>query len=225
MATAIYAPPRFETAADMIEQLGDIPPGRIRMWPPPGEATEADVIYLHDRCNRLYELVDGVLVEKPMGYRESAIASVIGEILGSHVRSRRLGVVAGADGMMRLTTGLVRMPDVSYSSWSRFPERRLPDAPIPDLAPDLAVEVLSRSNTSAEMARKIGEYFASGTQLVWLVDPDSRSATAFTGPEHAVEVPPDGELDGGRVLPGFRLRLRDVFALIEEPAEGNGDAA
>jgi Uma2 family endonuclease len=94
----------------------------IRLSPRPGYATENDVIALHDRENRLFELVDGVLVEKAMGFYEARLAAFLIEILGSFARRRDLGVVVGPDGMMRLAPGLVRMPDVSFISWPRLPE-------------------------------------------------------------------------------------------------------
>jgi Uma2 family endonuclease len=83
--------------------------------------------------------------------------------------------------------------------------------PLPLLAPDLAVEILSASNTEAEMRRKVREYFEAGSRLVWLVDPESRTARVFTGPELFSIVAEGGELDGGPVLPGFRVSLRQWF--------------
>ena len=77
------------------------------------------------------------------------------------VEPRNLGLVSGADGSVRLFPGLVRMPDVAFASWDRFPDRKIPKEPIPSLAPDLVIEVLSESNTKAEMERKRGEYFSS----------------------------------------------------------------
>jgi Uma2 family endonuclease len=140
--------------ADLLAQLGDIPPSRILMRPAPGTATEQDVIALlnrHDRHNRLCELVDGVLVEKTMGYEESALAALLVIYLGNLLQQHDLGIVAGADGPLRLLPGLVRLPDVSFVSWNHLPSRHYPKAPIPDLVPDLAVEVLSEGNTSKEM--------------------------------------------------------------------------
>ena len=87
-----------------------------------------------------------------------------------------LGVCVGADGMMRIAPGLVRIPDVSFIAWDKLPGRESPKEPIPDLAPDLAVEVLSEGNTKAEMARKVREYFEAGVILVWLIDPKKRTA-------------------------------------------------
>jgi Uma2 family endonuclease len=92
-----------------------------------------------------------------------------------------------------------------------LPGRILPEEPIPDLAPDLAVEILSRSNTTAEMPRKLAEYFAAGVRLVWYLDPVARNARVFTAPDASQLVTEDQILDGGLVLPGFTLLLREWF--------------
>ena len=142
----------IETLADLMERLGGVPPHRIRFRPSPGTAVEQDVL---DAGNKglMCELVDGVLVEKAMGYSESTLAVFLIEMLNAFVRTRNLGLVSGPDGTIRLFPGLVRIPDVAFASWDRLPGGRRPDAPIPDVSPDLAVEVLSRSNTDAEMAQ------------------------------------------------------------------------
>src|SRR5579863_9463363 len=93
------------TLADLHEYFGPLPAGRIRTLPAPGTATEADVIYLAEHEDRLCELVDGVLVEKSMGYRESYLASEMVRLLGNFVQPRKLGIVTGSDGMMRLFPG------------------------------------------------------------------------------------------------------------------------
>lgn len=110
-----------ETVADLIDRLGGISPARIRLWPPPGTATESDLIELGGRDDRLFELVDGTLVEKGMGYRESLLALVIASFLRNFVVPRNLGLASGADGMLRLFPGLVRGPDVAFVSWDRTP--------------------------------------------------------------------------------------------------------
>jgi Uma2 family endonuclease len=208
MSLATLAPPPFVTMADLLESLGNIPPERIRMQPPPGTATEDDVIAIHAREKRLCELVDGVLVEKPMGYEESRLGSELIFTLIGFLRGHDLGTVAGADGMMRLLTGLVRIPDVSFVLWEHLPERY---GPIPPMAPDLAIEVLSESNTPAEMERKLNEYFAAGTQLVWYFDLRTRTVTVYTAPDQATVLDESETLDGGKVLPGLVIPLRELF--------------
>ena len=177
-------------------------------------ATEEDVLEIHARTGRLCELVDGVLVEKPMGYRESQLAAALIVALGEYLRSHKIGTVAGEAGMLKVSPSQVRIPDVSFIRWERLP---VESGPIPAVAPDLAVEVLSESNTEQEMARKLKDYFAAGTRLVWYIDPKSRSARTYTSPEQCVIVEQSGSLLGGDVLPGFQLRLADLFAEIDRP--------
>jgi Uma2 family endonuclease len=156
--------PSIRTLADLLQRLGHIPLERIRFRPPLGTATERDVLEIAAREHRLCELVDGVLVEKPVGYGESILATFIARMLGNFVAPRNLGHVTGEQGMVRLFPGLIRIPDVAFASWNRFPQRRWTREPIPDLVPDLAVEVLSDSNTPAEMSVKVSEYLSAGVR-------------------------------------------------------------
>jgi Uma2 family endonuclease len=203
------------TVSDLLYQLGDIPASRVRLQPVPGTATEADVIAVHDQEARLCELLDGVLVEKAMGYYESYVAATLIRLLGNFVVEHDLGIVAGADGMLRLAPGLVRIPDVSFVAWAQLPGRRLPRQPVPDLVPDLVVEVLSEGNTPREMDRKLDEYFACGLRLVWLVNPEMETVVVYTSRHLSRVLDKSATLDGGEVLPGFTLPLR---ALFTEPA-------
>ncbi len=200
-----------ETVEDLLLRLEGIPANRIRLQPRPGTAQERDVIDVHDREGRLCELIDGVLVEKAMGFYESRIAAVLIQILGAFVDQHRLGIVIGADGMMRLAPGMVRIPDVSFVSWTRMPGRQVPRDPIPDLAPDLAIEVLSAGNSSAEMDRKVAEYFSAGVRLVWLVHPAERSLDHYTSAAGVLRVGESGTVGGEDVLPGFSFLLGDLL--------------
>jgi Uma2 family endonuclease len=209
----------IETLADLLEQLGGIAPNRVRVRPALGTATEEDVLAIHDREGRLYELLDGVLVEKAMGLRESYLASILITILWAFVGPRNLGIVTGEAGMMRLMAGLVRIPDVAFLTWHRLPNRRVPTEPLPDVAPDLAVEVLSAGNTPGEMARKRQEYFAAGVQVVWIVDPSTRIVEVFTAPDQSTVFHEAQTLEGGTVLPGFTLPLQECFGALDRRGE------
>jgi len=209
----------IETLADLLKQLGGIAPERVRFRPAPGTATEKDMLAVEAQEDRLCELVDGVLVEKAMGWRESLLASVLITILSNFVRPRNLGLVTGEAGMVRLASGLVRIPDVAFVSWDRLPNRRVPSDPIPALAPDLAVEVLSAGNTPGEMARKRQEYFAAGVRLVWLVDPEARTVEVYTDRDQSTVRHEVDTLEGGAVLPGFALPLCELFAELDR--QGN----
>src|SRR5579871_6120328 len=98
--TASLAPPApIETVADLLQRLGDIGPDRICMQPPPGTATEKDVLAaLEAPRKRICELIDGVLVEKAMGYSESFLATYLIVLLDGFVRPRNLGLVTAPDG-------------------------------------------------------------------------------------------------------------------------------
>jgi Uma2 family endonuclease len=219
MTTLLAPPTPPRTFGDLLERLGDISPARVLLHPPPGRATVQDVVQVRDRDRRLCELVEGTLVEKAVGYTESALAGAIITYLRLFVVPRNLGLVTGESGMMELFAGLVRIPDVAYASWARIPGGRVPAEPVPHLAPDLAVEVLSESNTPREMARKRREYFQATVRLVWEVDPRTRTVAVYVhdGPPVLI-LGEDHTLDGGDVLPGFTLPLRDLFAELDRQA-------
>lgn len=210
------SPTRLETVADLINHLGGVSPRRIRMRPPPGTATEQDLLDRDAAADRLLELVDGTLVEKAVGSRESLLAVAIASALRAFVRPQRLGVVLGADGMLRLFRGLVRLPDVCFISWARMPGGRVPEQAVWDVFPDLAVEVLSEGNTPGEMARKRREYFDAGCRWVWMVDPNARTVAVYRDADRFVVLNESESLDGGEVLPGFLLGLRELFAELDE---------
>jgi Uma2 family endonuclease len=136
------------------------------------------------------------------------------------VRPRNLGLVTAPDGTMRLAPGLVRIPDVAFISWDRLPDRRVPTEPIPALAPDLAVEILSAGNTAREMARKRQDYFAAGVQVVWEVNPNTRTVEVFTAPDQSTVLHEAQRLEGGIVLPGFSLPLQELFSALDLHGEG-----
>jgi Uma2 family endonuclease len=201
----------FLTVADSQERLGGIPPERICLHPSPGTATEEDFYAAMDRRDGIYELVDGVLVRKPVGLYESVVALELAFYLQAFVHQHKLGLVAGADGMMKIVPGQIRYPDVSFISWGRLRGHDLRKEKVPRLAPDLAVEVLSESNTKAEMDAKVREYFAGGVSLVWIIDPESESAEVYTAVHQVERIGADGSLSGEQVLPGFEVGLRDLF--------------
>jgi Uma2 family endonuclease len=217
---SIAEPPTPATAtrtlADLVADLGHVPLNRILQFPSPGTATEADVLRVAAQAGkRVCELVDGTLVEKGMGYRESLLAVYLLSLLHAHCRRNNLGLVSGEQGTLRLWEGLVRIPDVAFVSWDHVPGRRVPDEPIPDLTPDLVVEVLSESNTRQEMDRKRGEYFRAGARLLWEVDPRVRTVAVYTSPDNPTVLRGDDVVNGGAVLPGFALPLPDLFGELD----------
>jgi Uma2 family endonuclease len=199
------------TMQELLDELGNVPPSRVWLTPSPGTATEQDLLELTEKENRLFELVDGTLVEKAVGFEESRVAGWLVTLINLFLDAHGLGICVGEGGMMRIAPGLVRIPDVSFISWERLPGGESPKEPVPDLAPDLAVEVLGEGNTQAEMRRKLGEYFDAGVRMVWLIDPRKRTAHVYTSPTDSVEVRADQSLDSGQILSGFSVGLGDLL--------------
>ena len=189
-----------------------IPAERILLDPPPGTATEKDLERVNGRKEHLCELVDGVLVEKAMGTKEGLLGGWLLHMLWDHLEGRDLGIALGGDAMLKLLPGLVRAPDVSFISAERLPGGELPDEAIASISPDLAVEVISKGNAKKEIERKLREYFASGTRLAWVVRPKTRTVEVYTSATDKKVLRVRQSLDGGDVLPGFRLSLARLFA-------------
>jgi Uma2 family endonuclease len=209
-------PTKFDNAAEWLHALGDVPLERIVMDPWPGTATEQDLLTFVERDKRLVELIDGTLVEKPGGWFESLIAARLLIAIGNFVYAQRLGVVAGADGMLKMRIGRVRLPDVTFVSKDDLPGGNVPPERIPMLPPTLAVEVISESNTDAEMRQKMKEYFESGTRLVWLIYPQTRTVQVYRelSDEPAAVLTEKDALDGEAVLPGFTLSVAELFSQL-----------
>ncbi len=230
MATVATAPETAcpdLTAADVAERFGPIPLRRIVGGSPRQEATEDDLLEHLRRTGRGCELIDGILVEKDMSWDASAIAAEIIFLIKRFLRERRLcGKVAGEHGNVWLPVGRIRMPDVAYVSAARLRAAGTPRPPVPRLVPELAIEVLSPGNTRREMETKLDDYFASGVELVWYVDPPSRTVRVFTARDAVTTLGADdtlgadGTLGGGSVLPGFAVAVADLFDEPEaDPAE------
>ena len=192
-------------------RLSCIPAHRIVLEPAPGTATEEDVIHLLHHHKRICELIDGTLVEKTMGSRESFLAMTIGRMLGNYVAEHDLGLVAGADGPYRMPQGNTRFPDVSFMPWESLPDGELPDEAIWSVVPTLAVEVLSEPNTHEEMVQKWAELSELGTQVMWLIDPATSTAEIWRPGDEPVLIGLADKLDAAPALPGFLLPLAVVF--------------
>jgi Uma2 family endonuclease len=205
-----------QTIANLLRDLGDVPPQRVRLQPFSGTATENDVLHSLDHEDRVYELIDKTLVEKSGGILQSFFISALIQHIGHFISSRKLGVLSNGQGPFRMNNGNVRFPDVAYVEWNRIPCAIKDLPPIAPFIPNLAIEVLSESNTQAEIQRKLNEYFSSGVELVWIFDLGTKTvAVQFSaGPPSHILTHVD-TLDGGTVLRGFELKLADLFAELE----------
>ena len=203
------------TLADVQQHVGGVALERIRLYPPPGMATVEDALRIHDREDRLYELVDGVLVEKIMATYESLLASFLIHLIHQFLDENPLGILLAPDGALRILPEKMRIPDVSFISWDKFPNRKLPRDRVFAVAPDLAVEILSEGNTPQEMELKRDEYFRAGVRLVWFIDPENRSAQVYTSRDACEPLDENGALSGREVLPGFELPLKALLDKVE----------
>lgn len=159
------------------------------------------------------ELVRGRLVREPRpGGRHGWLVSELAFRLESYARKRGLGRAVVESGfVLAEDPPTVRGPDLAFLAADGLP----PDGPPTGFwrrAPDLAVEVVSPSNTAAEIQRKVLEYLAAGTRLVWVVDPQTRSVTTYRSRKDARVLTEGDPLDGGAVVPGFRIDLAELFA-------------
>lgn len=196
----------IDNIEELIDYLG-VPARRIRLHPPPGTATEEDVLRVQPWC----ELIDGVLVERAMGWYESRLAAVLIHFLEDFLELHDLGIVLGADGLMRLEIGQIRIPDVAFYAWSQFPDRLLPLEKILSATPDFSAEILSEGNTNKEMDRKRREFFGGGAKLMWFVDPEKRSVDVYTSVDQFTTLTENDTLAGGPVLPDFALSIKAWF--------------
>ena len=160
-----------------------------------------------------YELSKGELLPMtPIGLRHGQIAVKIARKLSEFVDAGGLGIVGVEIGFkLAFAPDTVRAPDVAFVSRKRFPEGKIQET-FADFPPDLAVEVLSPSDTTSAMLRKVAEYFAGHVPLVWVVNPATETVAVYLSTQEVKIVSAGEDLDGGAVLPGFRMQVAEVFA-------------
>jgi Uma2 family endonuclease len=163
----------------------------------------------------LYEVVNGRNVESPpMGSYESELAFFLAVTLDRFVKEKRLGkVVVALLFLIDVDQNLKRRPDLAFVSAARWPFGQwVPHGEEAwEMVPDLAVEVVSKSNGAEEIVEKVGEYFRAGTRLVWVVYPRARQVYVYTSPIEVRILPESADIDGGQVVPGFRLSMKRLF--------------
>jgi Uma2 family endonuclease len=177
----------------------------------PPAAVESSPLVVPD--DGLFELVDGKLVEKNVGSQQIEIAFDLAHAIASSAKPRRLGR-ALTELVLRIdpARNLHRRPDAAFISDARWASRRrVPDVPVWDMVPDLAIEVVSPNTTADEVQDKRLEYFAAGVRTVWVIYPRQREAHVYTSPTTVTILTAAQELDGGALLPGFRLPLASLF--------------
>ncbi|MBC8100441.1 MAG: Uma2 family endonuclease [Armatimonadetes bacterium] len=173
-----------------------------------------DIIQTPEYADKNVELIEGVIVEmSPTSWKHGNIALFIATPLQLFVVARKLGYVSVEAGYLLFKNpdgkDTIRAPDVSFAKQERAPQG-IPDEGYVPYPPDLAVEVVSPNDKMREISTKVGEYLRAGTPLVWIVDPYTQTVIVHRlGSIAAYDV--NGILDGGDVLPGFTLPVRDIF--------------
>jgi Uma2 family endonuclease len=170
--------------------------------------------------NQRYELDEGELIEmSPTGDTHGPTVNWIAFLITGHVVAHDLGEVTAAETGFVLHTDLttgrdtVRAPDVGFIVKAKLTPTT---GKFYRFAPDLAVEVVSPTDSAAGIRRKVGQYLRAGTRLIWVVYPDDRLVDVYR-PGQPVETLEDGAvLDGGDILPGFKATINDVFARLRD---------
>ncbi len=182
------------------------------------QAASLEPIAAPDRAadsEALYEVVKGRRVElPPMGAYPTRIASILQTILANFAEPNRLGLVV-TEMLFLLSDGdeeRKRRPDVAFVAFGRWPaDREVPDTEAWEVVPNLVVEVISRTDRHVEVLAKIREYFESGVEAAWCVVPTEHLVYTYESPTAVTILDRGAELDGGAVLPGFRLPVARLF--------------
>ena len=173
--------------------------------------TAAELLAMPRNDGKKYELIRGELIEKmPTGDPHSIVVAVITTVLSMFVGPRNYGGVrAGEPGyLLEIGPDTVRAPDVAWIA----PGRILPGGSgYPYLAPDLAVEVKSPSNSNPEMRRKAAMWLSFGSRQVWVADPEHTTLTRYAPGVAPVVLREDDTIDGGDLLPGFTAPVWSLF--------------
>lgn len=162
----------------------------------------------------LYEVIDGHIVElPPMGTRQEVFAEDLQVHLGSFTLTHRMGRWV-SETLFDFTEqlGRKRRPDLAFVSAQTWAlDQELPDRDGWPVVPDIAVEVISRSNAWEDTYEKIEEYFAVGVKRVWAITLKHRKVHVFRSPSDVKILTPDDVLEDAELLPGYQLALGDVL--------------
>jgi Uma2 family endonuclease len=159
-----------------------------------------------------YELVNGELVDRGnSGMEHGYVACTLVAVLTTVVKQNKLGAVCDSSTAFTHKNDNKRSPDVSFVSKERLKGLKRPPRGFFQGSPDLAVEILSPSNTVEEIHEKIVEYFENDTRLVWVIHPDEKYVLVYHSPEPDRLLRSQDLLEGEEVVLGFSMAVADLF--------------
>ncbi len=162
-----------------------------------------------------YELVDGELIDMDGAPRHGSITGEIHLLLRLHIVATGLPLTAGVATGFQMSPHTLRFPDVHVTTWTRMAAYDEDAGGFPHFAPDVSVEVISPGNRPADLERKIAEYFANGTRVVWLAYPGERIVTVRRPGIPEQVYAGDAMLYGEPEIPGFACRVSEIFAVLD----------
>ena len=167
----------------------------------------------------LYEVINGQRKElPPMAASQTNIANVLWWYLFSFVRAQDLGRVRGEMLFSFAPINKQRRPDIAFVSYQRWPKAEpVPETNAWDVVPNLAVEVVSRTETMFEVLEKVREYFRVGVELVWLVFSSERLIYIYHSPTQIQVLTQADTLSGESVVPGFQVPVATLFEDVPPP--------
>jgi Uma2 family endonuclease len=173
--------------------------------------TDEEFIALPEDGNR-YEYVDGeLIIVANSGLEHGYLAVTLSCFLTIFVRNHQLGITCDSSTAFKMKTGNKRSPDLAFIDRLRLQGvKRLPKGFF-EGAPDLAVEIISPSNTFEEIHNKLVEYFENGTRLAWVILPDEESVLVYHQPKPSRLLKLEDSLDGEDIIPNFSLALTELF--------------
>ena len=162
-----------------------------------------------------YEIVNGIPEEKEMaGARHGRVGARLLTFINHHVITHDLGVAYGPDTTFKMERN-ERLPDISFVSAERIPEDGDPEGGW-QLAPDLAIEVISPNDIYVKVMNKVFDYLDEGVKQVWLVSPERKTVTIYYSVTEFKALTENDLLTCEDLLPGFRCKVGDLFALPKQ---------
>ena len=177
--------------------------------------TVAEFWAISDDPGHRYELVDGELIDMDGASRHGRITIRIGRLLEDHINRNELPLDVGVATGFQMSPHTLRFPDVHVTTWARMAAYDEDAGGFPHFAPDVAIEVVSPSNTPAALSRKTAEYFANGASAVWIADPGPRIVTVRRPGMPEQVYGGDAMLYGEPEIPGFACRVSEIFAVLD----------